>query len=87
MCLGSPVTVPIETAPPASHASLSLAPLIVDPIAACDFSQLLRNLPPEDWVTEVAKAYPDDDEVKSMMGQVGKLMRMIDYYQTKKPRK
>ncbi|CAM9527110.1 unnamed protein product [Scytosiphon promiscuus] len=48
---------------------------------------LLRNLPPEDWVTEVAKAYPDDDEVRGMMGQVGKLMRMIDYYQTKKPRK
>lgn len=31
----------------------------------------------------MAKAYPDDDEIKGMMGQVGKLMRMIDYYQAK----
>ncbi|CAM9605990.1 unnamed protein product [Ectocarpus sp. 12 AP-2014] len=48
---------------------------------------LLRNLPPDEWVAEVARAYPDDDEVKSMMGQVGKLMRMIDYYQKKQPKK
>lgn len=49
--------------------------------------QLLRNIPAEEWVTEVAKAYPDDDEIKGMMGQVGKLMRMISYYEAKKPKK
>ncbi|CAM9794546.1 unnamed protein product [Pylaiella littoralis] len=48
---------------------------------------LLRNVPPNEWVSEVARAYPDDDEVKGMMGQVGKLMRMIDYYQAKKLKK
>ncbi|CAM9809208.1 unnamed protein product [Ectocarpus fasciculatus] len=48
---------------------------------------LLRNLPPDEWVAEVARTYPDDDEVKAMMGQVGKLMRMIDYYQKNQPKK
>lgn len=48
---------------------------------------MLRNLPPEQWVAEVARTYPDDDEVKAMMGQVGKLMRMIDYYQKNQPKK
>lgn len=49
--------------------------------------QLLRNIPPDEWVTEVAKAYPGDDEIKGMMGQVGKLMRMISYYQAKNLKK
>lgn len=43
--------------------------------------QLLRNIPPDEWVSEVARAYPGDDEIKGMMGQVGKLMRMISYYE------
>lgn len=47
----------------------------------------MRNIPPNEWVTEVAKAYPGDDEIKGMLGQVGKLMRMIDYYEAKRPRK
>eukprot|EP00752_Nemacystus_decipiens_P005380 g4878.t2 len=52
-------------------------------IVGQDYGMLLRNIPPNEWVAEVAKAYPDDDEIKGMMGQVGKLMRMIDYYQAK----
>ena len=51
------------------------------------FRQLLRNVPPNEWVAEVARTYPDDDEVKGMLGQVGKLMKMMDYYMAKKPKK
>lgn len=46
--------------------------------------KFLRNIPPNEWVSAVAKAYPGDDEVKGMLGQVGKLMRMMDYYESKK---
>ena len=50
------------------------------------FRQLLRNVPPSEWVAEVARTYPGDDEVKGMLGQVGKLMKMMDYYMAKKPK-
>lgn len=46
--------------------------------------KFLRNIPPNEWVSAVANAYPDDDDVKGMLGQVGKLMRMMDYYESKK---
>lgn len=52
----------------------------------CPLAQLLRNIPPNEWVAEVARAYPDDDEVKGMLGKVGKLMHMMDYYESKKPK-
>lgn len=48
------------------------------------FLQLLRNISPNEWVTEVEKMYPGDDEVKGMLGKVGKLMNMMDYYEDKK---
>lgn len=47
------------------------------------FRQLLRNLPPNEWVPEVEKVYGDDEEVKGMIKDIGKLMGMLDYYDAK----
>lgn len=44
----------------------------------------LRNIDQREWVSAVAKEYGDDDEVKGMMVQLGKLMHMKQYYENKK---
>ncbi|CAM9884802.1 unnamed protein product [Discosporangium mesarthrocarpum] len=46
-----------------------------------NMTQLLRNVEPEKWVDTVREAYGDDDDVKGMLKDVGKLMRMMKYYE------